>query len=79
MAIRSLYLSNIVRVENQKNSPEINYYDAACMLLIKSFIFGPKNSYRNLYIMDSKERHIEQTPVIYCGISGSSYGHVFTR
>jgi hypothetical protein len=56
MAIRGLYLSNIVRAENQKNSPEINYYGAACMLLIKSFIFGPKSSSRNLYIMDSKEK-----------------------
>ena len=50
MAIRNVYLSNIVRAENQKNSPEINYYGAACVLLIKSFIFGPKSSCRNLYI-----------------------------
>jgi len=56
MELRSVYLSNIVRPENQKKSPEINYYGAACMLLIKSFIFGPKSSRRNLYIMDSKEK-----------------------
>jgi len=42
MAIRSVYLSNIVRAENRKNSPEINYYGAGLHAVDKELYFRSK-------------------------------------